>query len=86
MKKILYTLAFLLVAFGIQAQTGLIEGQIQDADKNAVSYANIALYNTADTSLVKVEATNDAGLFQLRNLAAGNYFLVASYIGSSDVR
>ena len=79
-------MAFLLVAFGIQAQTGLIEGQIQDADKNAVSYANIALYNTADTSLVKVEATNDAGLFQLRNLAAGNYFLVASYIGSSDVR
>ncbi len=86
MKKILYTSAFLLIAFVVQAQTGLIEGQIQDADKNAVAYANIALYNTADTALIKVEATNDAGLFQLRNLAAGNYFLVASYIGSSDVR
>ena len=86
MKKILYTLAFLLVAFGVQAQTGLIEGQIQDVDKNAVAYANIALYNSADSALFKVEATNETGLFQLKNIAAGNYFLVASYIGSGEVR
>ena len=86
MKNLFYTLTFVLIAFGAKAQTGLIEGQIQDADKNAVAYANIALYNTADTSLLKVEATNDAGLFQLRNIEAGNYFLVASYIGSGEVR
>lgn len=86
MKKLFYSLTFLLIAFGLQAQTGLIEGQIQDTDKNAVAFANIALYSSTDSSLLKVEATNETGLFQLRNIAEGNYFLVASYIGSGEIR
>jgi iron complex outermembrane recepter protein len=86
MRKYLYTLAYLLIAFGLQAQTGLIEGQIQDGDKKAVAFANVALYNAVDTALLKVEATNEAGLFQFRNVADGKYFLVASFIGSGEVR
>jgi len=85
MKKIL-TLFLLTLTFGAaNAQTASIKGQLQDAEKAAVAYANVILYNAADSSIYKVEASDDKGIFKMQALTAGKYFLKASYIGVGEL-
>lgn len=84
--KVYYTLFFLFICFNVWSQTAEIRGQFQDAAGGVVAFANVGLYNLADSSLVKAETSNEAGIFQLRGLAAGNYFLVATYVGFADYR
>ena len=85
--KFLHTLFFIFsLAVGTFAQEASIRGQLQDADKAAVIFANVALYNSADSSLVKVEASDDSGIFHIKGLNAGNFFLIATYVGVSDLR
>lgn len=79
--KPILLLMLLLLSFTATAQT--IKGQLQDAELQAVPYANIALY--ADSNLVKVETTDDVGLFLLQNVADGNYVLIATYLGAPDL-
>lgn len=50
-------------------------------DGEPVSFANIALFNHMDSSLVKVEATNEAGIFTFYNLPSGSYYINANYLG-----
>lgn len=85
MKKI-WTLICLLLAFGVaNAQTASIKGQLQDAEKAAVAFANVVLYKSADSTMYKVETSDDKGIFKIQGLAAGNYFLKASYIGIGEL-
>ena len=86
MKKIIFTFLLVTAVLFAQAQTSSIIGQLQDADENAVAFANIALYQSADSALIKVEASNDKGIFKLQNLQTGNYFVVASFIGTGELR
>lgn len=69
----------------LQAQSASIMGLLQDPDGSAVVYANVALYNAADSSLVKVETSDDVGVFRLRNIPEGTYNLSASFVGASDL-
>ena len=62
-----------------------IKGQLQDNESNAVSYANVALYNSTDSTMVKVEITDDSGKFMINNVTAGNYFIKATYVGLADL-
>ncbi len=79
---------FLLIAFTL-FNTAIfgsnIKGQLQDNENNAVSFANVALYNSADSVLVKVEITDDSGKFQINKVTAGNYFIKATYVGLADL-
>ena len=75
---------FLLLCSCAPAQI-LIRGQLQDAEQAAVPYANVALYAAADSALVKVETTGDDGAFLISNVGAGEYRLVATYLGSPDL-
>ncbi len=84
--KNIFTLIFTLISLVAFAQTGIVKGQLQDADGEAVVFANVALYNSSDSSMAKVETTNDAGIFKIQGLSAGNYFLEASYVGVSNLR
>lgn len=83
--KLLFT--FLLSSFSILliGQSASLKGQLQDTEDKAVSFANVALYNTVDSSLAKVETTNEAGIFEFQNLKAGNYFLTATFVGLPDL-
>lgn len=90
----------LLSSFNLQAQTAVapaidgieltgdyeIKGQVQDADGLPVPFANVALYTTPDGKLVKVETTDDAGLFKMEGIADGIYDLVVTYLGAPDLR
>ena len=63
-----------------------IGGHLIDKDKNAVGFANIALYQSGDSTLIKVETSNENGLFEFHNINNGSYFLEASFIGYEDYR
>lgn len=81
----LLCLFILLLSTCVRAQsTATISGQLQDAEEQAVAFANVALY--LDSNLVKVETTDDAGVFRLENVAFGDYVLIASYLGSPDLQ
>ncbi|MEM9929290.1 MAG: TonB-dependent receptor, partial [Bacteroidota bacterium] len=62
---------------------GLIKGQLQDADQAPVPFANVALYQ--GDKLIKVETTNDAGIFEIKGIPAGEYQLKATYLGAPDL-
>ncbi len=83
--KIFNILVLLLAAFSGFAQSASISGQLKDNDGAAVGFANIALYAISDSSLLKVETSGENGMFQFRGLPAGNYFLLATFVGYADL-
>ena len=62
-----------------------LTGQIQDPDGHAVAYANVVLYRAADSTLVKVETTNDEGRFRLVDVITDLYNLSVIAIGAPDL-
>ncbi len=85
MKTWIIELLAVLLCTSASAQHTL-SGTTNDSDGNPVSFANVALYRSADSSLVKVELTDDAGGFTLSNLIGGTYALVVTYLGAADLR
>ncbi|WP_238749754.1 outer membrane beta-barrel protein [Neolewinella maritima] len=93
MKHSLFTLALCLSFFsGYAIASPLpdrvafsVVGQVQDAESEAVAFANVALYAASDSSLVKVETTDEAGLFRMQGVAGGSYRLVITYLGAPDL-
>ncbi|MEM1320502.1 MAG: TonB-dependent receptor [Bacteroidota bacterium] len=83
--KYLSLLPLLLMGLFSQAQDTGIKGQLQDESDGAVIFANVALYSSTDSSLVKVESSNELGIFQIVGIAPGNYFLKATYVGMPDL-
>ena len=75
----------LFIGLNVQAQNAEIKGQLQDDQNEVVVYANISLHSSADSSLVKVETTDDAGMFNFIAVKTGNYFIKASYVGLADL-
>jgi len=85
MKKLTTLLFFLFLMSGtfLFGQDKLaIEGKILD-DKNQqpVAYANVSIYNQADSSLVKGAITNEKGEFGINDLHPNDYYVKVSYIG-----
>ncbi|MEO1624748.1 MAG: TonB-dependent receptor [Bacteroidota bacterium] len=84
--KLNFTLLLFFVSLlAADAQNASIKGQLQEPNGEAVVFANLALYQSADSSLVKVETSDDSGIFNIRGIKAGNYYLVASFVGLSDL-
>ena len=83
--KLIYTLLLSAFSLSLFAQTASIKGQLQDADGNAIVFSNVILFNAADSSMAKVETTDDAGIFQIQGITPGQYFLTATYVGLSDL-
>lgn len=77
----------LLAACAIQAvsQTARLNGILTDDSGSTVPFANVVLYRQADSILVKVETTDEAGSFEFQNILAGQYRLEASYVGFGNL-
>jgi outer membrane receptor protein involved in Fe transport len=86
MKHILLYALLLCAATPLLAQTASIQGQLQDTEAQAVAFANVALYELPDSNLVKVEVSDESGIFRLQNLSAGNYYVVSSFVGYNDLQ
>lgn len=85
MKKIFILLCSCFSVF-LQAQTASISGQLMDDKDEAVQFSNIILYQSADSTMIKVETSGEDGKFKISGLAAGNYYIKASYVGLADVQ
>ncbi|WP_020539177.1 TonB-dependent receptor domain-containing protein [Lewinella cohaerens] len=83
--KNMITLLLLAMGFLAQSQSASIKGQLQDPDGEAVVFANVALYNSTDSTLVKVETTDEAGVFRIQGLSPGSFNLSATYVGAADL-
>ncbi len=89
MKRAILPLILLLTLNGLHAHTkntGELLGRIEDSEGQAVIYANVALYAAEDSSLIKVELSDDEGHFAFRQIPAGMYYLEISYIGMAPYR
>lgn len=75
-------LNFLLSGIFAHAQTSYVKGIVMDARKVPIEYANVVLYDAADsTEIVKAVTTDRKGRFELLKISHGNYRLQASCVG-----
>lgn len=86
MKKLLLTLAVVCVALGSQAASTL-NGLLVDAnDSLPLIAATVKLLKAnKDSSYVKGTITDENGLFNLTDVAAGHYVVRCTYLGYEDV-
>ena len=84
--KLLYTLSAILFCYSLTAQGFKISGALIDNTETPVVFANVALYDTSNTNLIKVETTDDNGNFTFDDIVSGDYNLVATFVGLQDIR
>ncbi|WP_231458893.1 MULTISPECIES: outer membrane beta-barrel protein [unclassified Pedobacter] len=76
---------FVLIFCGYLAQAqngGAINGRIINAkDKKPVDYATIAVKSLKDSSIVASGQSNPDGTFSFKNIPAGNYRVIAAFLG-----
>ena len=66
------------------ASQNSIQGSIQDAEGEALSFANVLLLNAVDSSFAFGNISDDAGSFEFGDLNNGNYLVQISMIGYTD--
>ena len=68
--------------FSDDDKPGTIRGAIiEESTGQALEYANVAIYNQLDSSLVTGGITNDKGQFEIKGMQMGEYYLEAQFIG-----
>lgn len=82
--KLIITIILTFFCFNLYSQSS-IKGELKGSDGSAVAFANVALYNSSDSSMVKVETTGVSGNFHIKNIKTGNYFLKATFVGLPDL-
>lgn len=93
MRKQIFLALLLLPVISIYAQKGgnysgntprlgVITGKVIDKDlSKPMEYANLVLYNTADSTMVTGTITDMEGIFELKDIPYGTYYLIANFIG-----
>jgi len=92
MKSLLFIL-LLFLATNIYPQQrrgtgmgGSVTGKIIDETNNAiVEYANVVLFNLADSSQINGTISDDEGIFRLSKIRPGKYYLKISFIGYQSI-
>lgn len=79
--KSLSTLLFSLLSVATFAQTGRVSGTLMDESNEPVPFANVILYSAADSTMAKVEISNESGQFLLEEVPVGQYFVEATFVG-----
>lgn len=88
MKKLFLAACLCFAAAFVHAQSnGAIKGKLVDTSgSQPVSEATISLMLLKDSSLVSFTISDKKGLFELKNLPAGDYELIISYTGYQLLR
>ncbi len=81
-KSLLIFCFIILAASNLFCQS--ISGTIEDNLSQPVIFANVVLYAQQDSSITKVETTDDEGSFSI-SAAPGAYYLEVSYIGLENL-
>lgn len=82
--KALWGIASLwMLYFPVLSQSKIV-GSVLDESHEPIPFANVLLLNSADSSLVLGDVTNDNGEFQLKSISSGKYLLQFSMLGFTD--
>ena len=81
MKKAILTTIGLGLCILAGAQNPSISGQLHEQNGEPVIYANVVLHLMLDSSIIKVEPSDESGNFKFLNMKPGRYFIRASYVG-----
>ena len=73
MKNLLFTITLLFTFFSINAQSGIIKGQLAEEKGVTLEYANVLLLNPADSTLIKGVVTDLDGEFIFEAVEKGSY-------------
>lgn len=85
--RIILSVLFILHIGTLSAQSEYkISGQLTDENGQPVMFANVALWQPADSSIVAGTVSDEAGAFELTYNSSGNYQISASYIGFVSFR
>ncbi|HMP98845.1 MAG TPA: outer membrane beta-barrel protein [Cyclobacteriaceae bacterium] len=82
--RILYFVFALVLSTTVFAQRYSITGQLIDTLQMPLPSATVMLLNQKDSSLVNFGASNAHGIFEIRNVVKGNYFVKVSYVGFAN--
>ncbi len=85
MKTFFFAFIYLTFASIAGAQFSSVNGSLQTSDGESVIYANVVLYQQADSTMAKAGLTDESGKFDLSGIASGSYFLTVSYLGYNDL-
>ena len=86
MRKLLLALCIACTVFGSQAASTLNGLLVDASDSLPLIAATVKLLKAnADSTYVKGTVTDENGLFNLSDVAAGRYVLKCSYLGYNDV-
>ena len=83
MKNILFL--FLLISNGLFAQYS-VSGNVKDTGGNAVEFANVVLYQTENDKLIKGVTSEAGGIFKVKDIKAGNYYIKVMMLGYADFK
>ena len=80
--QFIFISCLLLVSYVGFAQNLTIQGTLKDSIANrALNSATVSLVYAKDSSLVSFSRTNEAGLFNFKNVVPGSYLISVSYVG-----
>lgn len=91
MTRSFITALTLLVTLSLSAQAdNIIKGLLTDGE-SSIPFANVVVHSAQDSSMVKVDVSDENGVFSIQGLTDGTYYLEATYVGYtpmlvSDIR
>jgi len=68
------------------SQEVVLKGALSDDTGETVAFANVVLYEAADSKMVKAEVSDLDGKFVLNGVIPGSYYVEFSFIGLEDKR
>lgn len=76
-------LLFTLLGTSLLAQEAAVSGRILNG-KSPAEFVNVILLSATDSNIVKLELTDEVGMFTFSQLNAGQYFVRTSGLGYTD--
>ena len=78
MKNFIFIFLLFCLLQNVSAQ---VTGKLTNAGGQPISFANVALLNSNDTSFIKAAITDERGAFKIENIGQGSYILRGSSAG-----
>ncbi|MTI33110.1 TonB-dependent receptor domain-containing protein [Xanthovirga aplysinae] len=85
LNRYLILVCLLCFTFSAYAQQGKLKGSLVDEKGEPLSFANVTLLLSADSTLSDGAVTGIGGNFEIKTPEAGHYFLKASAIGFENI-
>ncbi len=82
--KFFFIFLFVCSSFILFAQGELTGVVLESTTRQPMEYVTVALYNSADSSLITGGITEQGGNFTINDIPFGSYYLKASFIGYKD--